>query len=221
MSTTVSLNNDNESLITEKDSIVIKLNLESIEGGRSLDVTDFAPDYIRAGHVIIMESSSKTYKPMPATEARTSGVATVGTIVAGSGYTNGTYENVPLKGGTGKNARATVTVAGNVVTAVAITYSGSGYAVADSLSADNTYIGGTGTGFAVPVATVGNTAGAYGSLPSGHVYVGINVATIRKTKPFSGIMVRGTVNPAAAPFSMTSIQSAFTTAVPLILFRED
>jgi hypothetical protein len=220
MSTTVSLNNDNESLITEKDSIVIVENFESIRGGRSLDVTDFAPDYIRAGHVIIKDGSNN-YKPMPATEERVAGVATVGAITAGTGYTNGTYENVPLKGGTGKNVRATVTVAGGVVTVVAITYGGSGYTVADSLSADNTYIGGTGTGFAVPVATVGTTAGAYGSLPASHTYVGINIATIKKTKPFSGIMVRGTVNPAAAPFSMTSIQSAFTAAVPLILFRED
>ena len=45
-----------------------------------------------------------------------------GTITAGSGYTNGTYTNVPLTGGTGSGAIATITVASNAVTGVNITF---------------------------------------------------------------------------------------------------
>jgi hypothetical protein len=87
--------------------------------------------------------------------AVTNSVLTTGAITAGSGYVNGTYYNVPLTGGTGTGARATITVAGGVVTAVAITYGGTGYTAADSLTTANTNLGGTGSGFAVAVATVG------------------------------------------------------------------
>lgn len=62
---------------------------------------------------------------------------------------------------------------------------------------------------------------AYAALPEGHVYAGILINTIRKKRPFAGIMVRGTVNPAAAPFPMTGILAAVKTALPLIDFRED
>lgn len=218
---TVKLNNEAENIVTGNDSIVIVDNFQSIRGGRSLDTTGFAPEVIRAGHVIIMETSTKEYKPMPATEGRTSGAATVGTLVAGTGYTNGTYENVPLANGSGVGFLATVTVAGTVVTVVTPTYTGAGYVVGDVLSIPGAFAGGTGTGASVTVATVADVAGAYGSLPAGHTYAGILIASILKKKPFAGILVRGTVNPAAAPFSMTSILSAVKTALPLIDFRED
>jgi hypothetical protein len=60
-----------------------------------------------------------------------------------------------LTGGTGTGARATVVVSGGAVTAVTVTYGGTGYTAADSLSADAINLGGTGSGFAVAVATVG------------------------------------------------------------------
>ena len=64
-------------------------------------------------------------------------------------------------------------------------------------------------------------ATAYASLPASHSYAGILIATIRTKKPFAGILVRGTVNPAAAPFDMTTILSAVKTALPLVDFRQD
>jgi len=78
----------------------------------------------------------------------------LGTITAGSGYVNGTYNNVPLTGGKGFGATANITVSGNAVTAVTIVNPGAGYKVGDSLSALTTNIGGgtAGTGFAVAVA---------------------------------------------------------------------
>ena len=86
-------------------------------------------------------------------------VTGLGTITAGSGYTNGTYFNVPLTGGSGSGALATITVSGGAVTAVTLTRGGSLYTVGNTLSASATTIGGAGSNFSVPVATVGNSTG--------------------------------------------------------------
>jgi hypothetical protein len=83
-----------------------------------------------------------------------SGINTLGTITAGSAYTNGTYTAVNLTGGSGSGAVATIVVAGGVVTTVTITSRGRGYVVGNIMSANSTDIGGTGSGFVVPVATV-------------------------------------------------------------------
>lgn len=76
------------------------------------------------------------------------------TIVGGSGYTNGTYTNVPLTGGVGSDAVAlSITVSGGAVTAVTTPKSGtgSGYLVGNILSADAANLGGTGSGFTYTV----------------------------------------------------------------------
>jgi len=86
-------------------------------------------------------------------------ILTVGTITAGSLYTNGSYSNVPLTGGSGSGATANITVSGQAVTSVTIKNSGNFYVVGDVLSCSNTYIGGSGSGFAIPVSAVNNTAG--------------------------------------------------------------
>jgi len=122
-----------EDVVSGNDNIVIVDNLQSIRGGRTLDVTDFAPDVIKAGHVIIKETATGEYKPMPIND------------------------------------------------------------------------GGT----------------AYDLLPKDHVYEGILINTVLKTRPMAGILVRGTVNYKAAPYPMDSILAAVKTALPLIDFRED
>ena len=86
-------------------------------------------------------------------------VATLGAITGGSAYTAGTYFDVPLTGGSGSGALATITVAGGAVTAVTITDGGLLYGVANTLSAAATNIGGTGSGFSVSVASVTNSGG--------------------------------------------------------------
>lgn len=127
------LSNAGTQIITGNDSIVIKLNLESIEGGRTLDVTGYTPEVINAGHILIQETATGNFKPMP------------------------------LNGG----------------------------------------------------------STAYAALPSGHTYAGVLIASILTKKAFAGILVRGTVNPSATPFDMTSILAAVKTALPHILFRAD
>lgn len=124
------LNNSHE-IITGNDNVVIVDNFQSIRGGRTLDTTGYTNPVINAGHVIIKETASGEYKPMP-------------------------------------------------------------------ISGDS-----------------------YSALPEGHEYAGILIASILTSKPLAGIMVRGTVNPAAAPFKMDTILSAVKAALVLIDFRED
>lgn len=57
-----------------------------------------------------------------------------------------------------------------------------------------------------------------GTLPADHEYAGILVSTILTAKPFASIMVRGTVNPNAAPYA---IAAEVKTALPLIRFSID
>jgi hypothetical protein len=87
------------------------------------------------------------------------GIAGFGTIVGGSGYTNGVYENVSLTGGDGSNGSATITVSGGAVTALTLINPGYLYLVGNSLSAATSTIGGTGSGFSVPVNNVQNPTG--------------------------------------------------------------
>jgi hypothetical protein len=79
------------------------------------------------------------------------GVNTFTITAAGSGYVNAVYSAVPLTGGTGTLASANITVAGGVVTAVTIYNRGTDYSTGDFLSASNTNLGGSGSGFQIEV----------------------------------------------------------------------
>ncbi len=128
------LTNAGTSIITGKENVVIRSCLETIKGGKTLDVTGFGPAVINAGHVIIRETTgSKNYKPMP--------LATNDTV--------------------------------------------------------------------------------YAALPANHEYAGILRANILKERPFAAIMVRGSFNPAASPFDVSTISAAVKTALPLITHYTD
>jgi hypothetical protein len=94
------------------------------------------------------------------------GITAFNTLVAGSLYTNGTYANIPLTGGTGSGARATIVVSSNQVTSVTITTAGNGYIVGNVLSANAANIGGTGSGFAFTVSQVSGSRPIYNPLTS-------------------------------------------------------
>ena len=84
----------------------------------------------------------------------TNTIVALGAITGGSAYTNGTYTNVPLTGGTGTGAVASsVTVSIGSVTSVTLstTSPGTGYAYGDVLSALPANLGNTGSGFSIPV----------------------------------------------------------------------
>jgi hypothetical protein len=148
--TPTNLGNEIQEVLTTLDSVVIIENLETIRGGRSLDLTGYTPQgynptVLRAGHLIIADNSGN-FKPMP--------------LVAEIEELN--EEEVPT---------------GNYI---------------------------------------------YGTLPSNHTYAGILVATITTKRPLAAIMVRGTVNKAAAPYPFdNTLITAVKAALPTILFRED
>jgi hypothetical protein len=81
-------------------------------------------------------------------------------FTGGTLYTNGTYTNIPLTGGSGAGAVATITIAGGIVTTVTLTNGGNFYIVGDSLSFDAANIGvGSGSGFSIPVTQINNSTG--------------------------------------------------------------
>jgi hypothetical protein len=83
---------------------------------------------------------------------RVEGVVNTG---GGSGYVNGNYSNVPLTGGSGTGALATIVAAGSVVTSVNTDNApGSGYTAGNVLSASNANLGGSGSGLALTVGNV-------------------------------------------------------------------
>jgi len=81
-------------------------------------------------------------------------ILTLGSLVGGTLYTNGTYNNVTLTGGEGSGAIADIVVAGGAVTSVTLDTGGNGYLVGDTLTAPASAIGGTGSGFSIKVATI-------------------------------------------------------------------
>ena len=88
----------------------------------------------------------------------------------------------------------------------------------DVIPAGHLIIEETSTGVLKPMPVSGT---AYAALPASHTYKGILISTILKTKPFAGIMVRGTVNQAASFYTISSVLAAVKTALPLIRFTQD
>ena len=120
------------------------INTAGLPGGATMSITH--------GYLSVESSTSGISSSIQI------GTAVLGTPTGGSSYTNGTYTNVPLTGGSGVGATATVTVSGTIVTSVTTFSSGVGYTVGDSLSALAVNIGGTGSGFSVPLVRDTNTS---------------------------------------------------------------
>jgi len=120
-------------------------------------------------------------------------VQTVGAIAGGSGYASGSYANVPLTGGSGTGATANITVSGDAVTAVTLVIKGQKYLVADILSASASAIGGTGSGFSVPVSVVANV------IPAGSWDVRCDGSNNIMVSPYGGNQIQMPDGSASAP----------------------
>lgn len=109
-----------------------------------------------------------------------SGIAD-GTIVGGALYTNGSYNNVALTGGSGTGATANITISGAAINTVDIIEIGVNYIVGDILSANVADIGGTGSGFTY---TITETTTAFDPLDiaakSGSADPIVGIATVHK-----------------------------------------
>lgn len=60
----VNLNKSADRIEDGNDAIVIINDLGDIPGGRSLDVTEITAEVIRAGHILIVNDSTKEVKPL-------------------------------------------------------------------------------------------------------------------------------------------------------------
>lgn len=103
----------------------------------------------------------------------TTGTPTGLTYTDANGTNTTTYTAVPLTGGTGTGAIATISTVSGAVTTVTITTAGTGYTVGDTLSASNTNLGGVGSGFSVPVSTTNGSIGGGVTVTGG---VGTNIS---------------------------------------------
>lgn len=83
-------------------------------------------------------------------------ILTISIFVAGTLYTNGTYTNVALQGGSGTGATADIVIAGNSVTSLTLVNAGSNYEVGDLLTVLPASVGGTGSGFIAKVDSLVN-----------------------------------------------------------------
>lgn len=109
------------------------------------------------------------------------GILTLGTLVPGGNYLPGTYTGVPLTGGSGTGAIATIVVNGATnVSSVTITSLGSGYVNGDVLSALSSYLGVVSTPYPFSIyvtttSTSSNVLSATNSTLGGGTGLGFNV----------------------------------------------
>ena len=73
--------NSGNTLDTTKDNVIIVNLIETLPGGRSLNVDGFTPTEISAGHVITKDEDNNFY-PLPTTGSLPSGHSYAGILVA-------------------------------------------------------------------------------------------------------------------------------------------
>ena len=121
-----------------------------LAANQTVDVAEAAIFTVRRGRTT--PSTLPTAKVTgTATRRETGCVATINTLVGGTGYTSATYTNVALTGGSGYGATANITVAGGIVTVCTLNRGGQWYLVGDVLSCA---LIGAGSNFSVTVATI-------------------------------------------------------------------
>jgi hypothetical protein len=139
---------------------------------------------------------------------------TLGTVTPGSGYTTGTFQNVPAVGGTGTGLTLDLTVsAGGTVTAATIRNPGQGYTALDEVSGLVAGMGG-GTGWKTTVATITTTY----DTPGGHIKVHYaDYAAVCQVTSFEFSMTRDKIETTSLPCKVsgaTSKYAAFKTFQP-------
>jgi hypothetical protein len=127
---------------------VFTQSMTTVSGNTRINLATFNVQ-VEIGQVV---SGTNIVAGTTVTAVTSSAVQTLGAVTGGSGYTNGTYTSVPLTGGSGANATATIVVAGGAVTTVTITLRGAGYVVGNTLTATASI--GPGAGFSVPVTAI-------------------------------------------------------------------
>jgi hypothetical protein len=141
-----------------------RLNDNMIQVGQVYKVGQYALDNVKDDlEVVVYNLDFPPYNVSELEVNHGSGIIselTASSLAGGSGYTDGTYLNVPLTGGTGNSALANIVVSGGQVTTVSLTDGGFRYTVGDIISAGSTI--GAGSNFSIIVGSViGNGIGRY------------------------------------------------------------
>jgi hypothetical protein len=110
---------------------------------------------------INVEAAIKAQHPSYTTSVKRYEIYNTIVLTAGSGYTNGVYVDVPVSAVAspdpswiGVGGRATVTVAGGVVTKVVMTNFGRYYRNGDEFTVSSALIGGTGSGLVIKISAM-------------------------------------------------------------------
>jgi len=156
-------------------NVTSKTVITALGSGIVLSESILTPGNLYAVNDIVTVAGG-IYGVTPASYTVTSvtvGVGTLGAITGGSGYTNGTYNNVQMTYVSGTTATtyptANIVVSGGAVTSVTLITYGVGFTNTSTvLSAAASTIGGTGSGFSVPIS----------SLTSGGAVTGLSVNNI-------------------------------------------
>jgi len=136
---------------------------------------------------------------------------------AGSGYAEGAYTDVPLTNGSGTGATANIEVdATGIVVNASITNNGdNNYRAGDLLGANNTDLGGSGSGFEF---TVSNNGGIieFVSITKAEGYTSGDVLTLPSGSTISGIDIPGSHFDAAASLTAGSTTVTVTSTNAII-----
>ena len=131
-------------------------NVAAQTNGCALRSTIKSCEYLsnEAGRAILISGSTFAHlEDMQAGGAGT-GIQTFSAFTGGSGYVNANYTNVPLTGGSGSGAQASISVVAGAVSNITITVPGTGYTIGNVLSASNANLGGSGSGFTLTIGTL-------------------------------------------------------------------
>lgn len=126
------------------------------------------------------------------------GIGTLGTLTAGTGYTNGLYLNVALTNvsGPGSGATANILIAGGIVTAVEIVNAGNGFTTSSVITCPAASVGGTvTTAWQYTITAVGVRTGVYkvtgGTGTNGQIH--INAVAASGAITLAGVATIGAV----------------------------
>ena len=203
-------------------------NSNNAFGNQTLNLNTTGSNNIAIGYLALIANTiggAQVAIGNQALVATTTNVATLGAITGGSGYTNGTYTGVVMTLSSGSTAgtypTATIVVSGGAVTTVTITSAGSAFKDTTTvLTAPAASIGGTGSGFTVPVATlatgqnntaIGTSAGVALTTGSNNLILGNTAAASTTTVSNEITLGNSSITAFRIPgLSITAAPSALT-----------
>lgn len=143
-------------VISGQNSSDAYYSIRNYDGGLNINYFGASPSTLSLNAALQVDSTTRGFLPTVMTSAQKSkislGVNTI-SITAGSGYTNGTYTDQGLIGGSGYGAKATIVISGGSIISATITRQGVNYVVGDQLVLPS-YIWGSGTGGYLTVTSV-------------------------------------------------------------------